>query len=162
MALTPRIEEFGPITIQGAIEHHTPTTMRDSVPGQWKRFVPQIAYIQGRRDQSTYGVWYNVMSGGQPTLLTGVAVGDFSTAPEGLGKSMLRKRTYAKFTHAGDLATIRTTIDAAMREWLPNSGMRHAGSAPGEVAPDFIEAYGPGFDPATGRGDIEVWVPVTR
>ncbi len=24
----------------------------------------------------------------------------------------------------------------------------------------FLERYGPGFDRCTGRGDIEVWIPV--
>jgi predicted transcriptional regulator YdeE len=40
------------------------------------------------------------------------------------------------------------------------------GTVPGQVglsaggAPDFFERYGEKFDPRTGMGDIEVWIPI--
>jgi AraC family transcriptional regulator len=163
MALNPRLEEFGPATIAGLVEQHAPATMRETIPAQWRRFAPDIAYITGRRDPNTYGIWYHVLAG-RPhfSYMTGVAVGDFATTPEHLGRSLLQKMQFAKFAHEGDVTTLRNTIDAIMKQWLPQSGMRHAGSDPGAEAPDFIERYGPGFDPNTGRGDIEVWAPVKR
>ena len=38
-------------------------------------------------------------------------------------------------------------------KWLPESGHEVAD------APDF-ERYGPEFDPTTGNGGLEVWVPL--
>jgi predicted transcriptional regulator YdeE len=29
-------------------------------------------------------------------------------------------------------------------------------------APAFLERYGEAFDPRTGMGDVEVWVPVEK
>jgi predicted transcriptional regulator YdeE len=26
--------------------------------------------------------------------------------------------------------------------------------------PNFIEYYGPGFDPESGSGEVEIWVPL--
>jgi AraC family transcriptional regulator len=42
-------------------------------------------------------------------------------------------------------------------QWLPTSGHERAKA---QGPPDFFERYGEGFDPQTGYGDIEVWVPV--
>jgi AraC family transcriptional regulator len=47
------------------------------------------------------------------------------------------------------------TIDAIGRKWLRDSGY--------EVAPDalgFFERYDEDFDPQTGTGGMEVWMPV--
>jgi AraC family transcriptional regulator len=42
-------------------------------------------------------------------------------------------------------------------EWLPTSGYE-AATSPG--APDFFERYTEEFDPRTGMGGIEVWIPI--
>jgi AraC family transcriptional regulator len=65
---------------------------------------------------------------------------------------------YAVFAHSEHVSKLRNTCEAIWRQWLPNSGHEFARPAPG--APDFFERYGPGFNPQTGMGDIEVWVPV--
>jgi len=41
---------------------------------------------------------------------------------------------------------------------LPESGYQPPRAAAG--APDFFERYGEGFNPLTGMGDIEVWIPI--
>lgn len=41
-----------------------------------------------------------------------------------------------------------------MRTWLPESGLRPAGTA--DAGAYFLERYGEGFDPCTGTGDIQV------
>ena len=43
-------------------------------------------------------------------------------------------------------------------EWLPESGLEVAPAQKG--MPDFFERYGEDFDPRTGYGDVEVWVPI--
>lgn len=162
--LNPRFEEFGPVTIAGLVGQHQAASMQQTMRQQWRRFEPDIAYITGRRDPNTYGIMYNVLRGAREfSYMTGVAVGDFATTPEHLGRSLLQKIRYAKFAHEGDVTTIRNTIDAIMGQWLPASGETHFGkdANPDAVSvPDFIERYGPGFDPKALSGDIEIWLPL--
>jgi AraC family transcriptional regulator len=60
---------------------------------------------------------------------------------------------YAVFSHRSHVSTIRYTIEAIGKDWLPNSGYKAAGD------PDFFERY-KSFDPETGIGDIEIWLPI--
>ena len=43
-------------------------------------------------------------------------------------------------------------------KWLEQSDYRCVDA--GADAPDFLERYGEEFDPQTGTGGIEVWVPI--
>ena len=60
---------------------------------------------------------------------------------------------YAVFSHTEHISTIRRTITAIWNQWLPQSGLKVAD------APSF-ERYDEKFDPATGNGGLEIWVPV--
>jgi AraC family transcriptional regulator len=53
----------------------------------------------------------------------------------------------------GHIAGIRSTIAAIWSKWFPESGHR-ALEAP------TLERYGPAFDPKTGMGGVEIWVPI--
>lgn len=48
----------------------------------------------------------------------------------------------------------------ALRQWLPTSGFEMGRSTAGE--PYALERYGEKFDPVTGTGDIEIWIPIGR
>jgi AraC family transcriptional regulator len=41
-----------------------------------------------------------------------------------------------------------------MNQWLPGSGKEMADSV------GLLERYGKDFDPQTGRGDVEIWIPI--
>jgi AraC family transcriptional regulator len=56
------------------------------------------------------------------------------------------------------VSKLHETCDAIEREWLPRSQYAFAHGTPG--APGFFERYGEDFDPHTGSGDVEVWVPI--
>ena len=60
---------------------------------------------------------------------------------------------YAVFTHGEHISTIRRTVGTIWNEWLPASKLCVAD------APNF-ERYDEKFDPATGNGGLEIWVPV--
>jgi AraC family transcriptional regulator len=77
-----------------------------------------------------------------------------------MARAVIPAGRYAVFTHRGNAADVRQTVDAALSQWLPKSGKEHFKSA--RTAPDFLELYGPGFDPKTGLGDIEVWIPIKK
>jgi AraC family transcriptional regulator len=57
------------------------------------------------------------------------------------------------FTHSEHISTIRRTVGTIWNHWLPASGMKAAD------APNF-ERYDEKFDPVTGNGGLEIWVPV--
>jgi len=57
--------------------------------------------------------------------------------------------------HREHISTIRTTWSTVWNKWLPESGYEVVD------APDF-ERYGEEFDPKTGTGGLEIWIPVQR
>ena len=65
----------------------------------------------------------------------------------------LPAREYAVFTHRDHVSTIDTTIDKIWNEWVPQAGLKVA-SAP------CFERYGEEFDPQTGMGGMEIWIPL--
>jgi len=73
--------------------------------------------------------------------------------PEGLSGTRVPERRYAVFTHKGHVSQLRRTHYTIWNKWLPESGSGFAD------APSF-ERYGEDFNPMTGLGPIEVWMPV--
>jgi AraC family transcriptional regulator len=65
---------------------------------------------------------------------------------------------YAIFCHRGHVSKLKDTAAAIWHEWLPASHRNV--SHPLGGAPQMIEYYAENFDPETGFGDIEVWLPL--
>ena len=78
---------------------------------------------------------------------------DFSDLPRGFGRIRIPEQRYAVFTHTDHVSSIRRTVNTIWNQWLPASGLKAAD------APNF-ERYDEKFDPATGNGGFEIWVPV--
>jgi AraC family transcriptional regulator len=57
------------------------------------------------------------------------------------------------FTHREHISRIRSTWHTIFNQWLPASGYSIAD------APDF-ESYSEDFDPHTGTGVVEIWIPI--
>ncbi|MES1213127.1 MAG: GyrI-like domain-containing protein, partial [Singulisphaera sp.] len=83
----------------------------------------------------------------------GVEVKDDARLPKGFVTVNVPSHQYAVFTHQGHVVGIRATIAAIWSKWFPASEYQ-AANAP------TIERYGPEFNPATGLGGFEIWVPV--
>ena len=147
----PRFEDGRPLLIAGLKEHYTPETM-DRIPEQWQRFGPYIGNIPGQVDQKTYGVCGNI-SAGEFDYLAGVEVSNASGLPAELTHIQIPAQRYAVFSHRGHISTIQSTIEAIGKEWLPKAGYEPTGT------PTFFERY-EDFDPQTGMGDIEIWLPI--
>jgi AraC family transcriptional regulator len=127
-----------------------------AIPAQWHRFVPHIGNVSWEIPGSTYGV---VSSSGDERegfdYMSGVAVRSLDSLPEGLSGIRLQPRRYACFQHHEHVSAIAGTCGAIFEQWLPSSGEQAA-----DGALMLIEHYGPGFDPSTGMGGIEVWIPL--
>jgi AraC family transcriptional regulator len=98
-------------------------------------------------------VIYNFDSEGNFDYMCAVEVGGASALPKGLSNLQVPGRKYAVFCHRGHIAGIRGTMSAIWSQWLPQSGYK-AFEGP------TLERYGPEFNPMTGMGGLEIWVPI--
>ena len=155
--LHPRFESLGPLLIAGLQAHYTFETL-DDIPKQWERFVPQIESVKGRVGEADYGLCLNMSAGDGFDYVTGVQVSHLANLPAGWVSVPIPGQSYAIFSHCGHVSTIRDTAGAIWQQWLPKSGRQPAQTSHGE--PNLIERYGPKFDPNTGTGDIELWLPI--
>ncbi|ULL00020.1 AraC family transcriptional regulator [Bradyrhizobium sp. I71] len=127
------------------------------IPGLWQRFHQEIADIPARvgqgKNQVAYGVCCNGDDAGNFDYIAGIEVADFSDLPRRFGRIRIPEQRYAVFTHTEHVASIRRTVNTIWNQWLPASGLKAAD------APNF-ERYDETFDPATGNGGFEIWLPV--
>jgi AraC family transcriptional regulator len=156
----PRFEQSGELHIAG-LSRLYPRDKLAAIPEQWNKLVTQLQFVQGRVGGDTYGLWYDVLSGGDKPMLyvTGVRVGAFAPIHPGFTYYMIAPLSCAVFTHQGDVSTIRQTVEAIFSQWLPSSGYAHYRQ--NAEAPDFFERY---IEAAGGGkvGAIEIWAPVKK
>lgn len=154
--LPPRIFDRGPLLLAGLVERHD-CLRPEGVPAQWQRFTPWIEAIPNGIGLAAYGVVSDLFFDSDGfQYLSGVEVNDvFGLQPE-LSAQRFPARRYAAFSHQGHVAQIRPTIHTIFNREIERLGL--------EVGnlPNFIEYYGPGFDPERGEGDVEIWIPLER
>ncbi|KRA59357.1 AraC family transcriptional regulator [Caulobacter sp. Root655] len=150
----PRIEQGRALLIAGLAGHYG-CEGPGGIPAQWQRFNEHVGHIPGQIGDVAYGLCLNSDELGNFDYVSGVEVADFSDLPEGFVSARVPAHLYAVFRHAEHISTIRQTMHAIYTEWLPNSDYE-AADAP------FFERYGPEFDPRTGEGGLEAWIPVTK
>jgi AraC family transcriptional regulator len=148
----PRFENGNPLLIVGLGERYDCETSA-AIPAQWQRFQPYIGNIPGQIGRTAYGVKLNPDDEGNFDYLCGVDVSDFSQAPSELNRVRIPAQRYVVFTHRDHISTIRRTVHTIWSQWLPESGHQVAD------APDF-ERYDESFDPHTGTGGLEIWIPI--
>jgi AraC family transcriptional regulator len=148
----PRFTTGKPLLIAGLGERYSCESAA-GIPGQWQRFHQSVADIPGRIGNVAYGVCCNGDDAGNFDYIAGVEVSDFSDLPREFASVRIPEQKYAVFTHRDHISTIRRTINTIWNQWLPASGMKAAD------APSF-ERYDEKFDPLTGNGGFEIWIPV--
>jgi AraC family transcriptional regulator len=153
----PRFVDRPAFAVAGLRRQYTPATAAQFLT-QWTAMRGQLPLITGRVGGDAYGLWYDVLKGREFTYLTGVAVGDFAPVNPQFGSAFMPAAHYAVFTHEGDPNAVRQTIDAALGQWLPQSGREIAQLQDG---PDFFERYSEQFN-TTGKGPVEVWLPIKK
>jgi AraC family transcriptional regulator len=124
-----------------------------AIPGQWQRFHQKVDDIPNRIGKVAYGVCCNGDDSGNFDYIAGVEVSDFSDLPREFSRVRIPERRYAVFSHREHISTIRRTVNTIWNHWLPASGLTAAD------APNF-ERYDENFDPLTGDGGLEIWLPV--
>jgi AraC family transcriptional regulator len=123
------------------------------IPALWNRFHQHVHDLPGRIGQVAYGVCTNGDDTGYFDYIAAVEVADFSDLPRDFSRVRIPEQRYAVFSHTDHISTIRRTISAVWNHWLPSSGHKLAD------APSF-ERYDDKFDPVSGNGGLEIWVPI--
>ncbi len=149
---SPRFETGKPLLVAGVGERYS-CEGSAAIPNQWQRFHQAVDGIPGRVGQVAYGVCCNGDDTGNFDYIAGVEVTDFSDLPREFSRVRIPEQQYAVFTHGGHISAIRSTVNAIWKQWLPASGLKAA------AGPNF-ERYDENFDPQTGNGGFEIWIPV--
>lgn len=147
----PRFEISRPLLVAGLGERYSHENGA-GIPGQWQRFHQSVANIPDRIGKVAYGVCCNGDDTGFE-YIAGVEVSDFSDLPREFSRVRIPEQRYAVFTNKDHISTIRRTVNTIWNQWLPASGLKFAD------APNF-ERYDENFDPLTGNGGFEIWIPV--
>jgi AraC family transcriptional regulator len=147
-----RFEKGKPLLIAGLGERYTCEASK-AIPAQWQRFVPYLGNISRQVGTATFGVSCNGDDEGNFDYIAGVEVADFSDLPAAFSRLRIGPQKYAVFSHREHVSTIRRTVITIWTKWLPESGHEVAD------APNF-ERYGEEFDPETGTGGFEIWIPI--
>jgi AraC family transcriptional regulator len=150
----PRIETGRTLLIAGLSERYTHATSA-AIPSQWQQFHPHIGHVPGQIGNIAYGVFHNIDDSGNMDYITGVEVADFSDLPKTFARLRIPEHLYAVFSHQGHISAIRGTMHAIWNSWLPQSDYQ-ASDAPG------FERYDERFNPDTGLGGFEIWIPVKK
>lgn len=152
-AVTPSRYENGREMLIAGLDAQYTSANKDQIPAQWERFVPHMGKVPGQIGQTTYGVSWNEQPNCDFNYLCGVEVSEAAVLPELFTQLRLKPQRYAVFTHAEHYSKLPQLFESIFTHWLPNSGFKSAG------APCF-ERYTEEFNPETGKGGTEVWIPI--
>ncbi|HEV3164500.1 MAG TPA: AraC family transcriptional regulator [Isosphaeraceae bacterium] len=147
-----RFETKDSVQYAGLVERYA-CEAPQGIAGQWQRFSPYLGRLSGQVGKVAYGVVYNFDSDSNFDYMCGVEHQKTAPVPEGLQALQVPRQKYAVFVHPGHVAGIRGTLSAIWSKWLPESG-HQAAEAP------TLERYGPEFNPVTGMGGFEIWLPI--
>lgn len=148
----PTFETRGPMLLVGLMDHYGYGEM-DAIPNQWQRFQPWLGVIPNQVPYVAYGVICNGDDEGRMDYLSAMEVKDFSDVPPELSRLRLARQHYAVFRHPGHISEMRSVWHTLWADWIP-SRLKRMPDAP------FFELYPESFDPQSGDGGFEIWLPV--
>lgn len=145
-------ETVKPMWIAGLSERCTEETSA-RIPALWQRFLPYIGHVPGQIGRIAYGVICNSSDDGEVDYIAGVEVSGTVDLTKELRRVRIPSAHYAVFVHQGHVSAIRRTWKTIWNKWLPESG-RELADGP------ELERYTETFDPQTGLGGIQIWLPL--
>jgi len=147
-----RIEQGHAMTLVGLSHHYAGEMGVDAGSEQWSEFMSLEGKIASRKDDLFYGACLNGDSKGNMDYLCAVEVTKVNDLPAELTSIQMPARKYAVFTHTGNISGIQ-------QSWKRLFGLLREAKLREEGDVSF-ERYDSRFDPETGDGDVEIWVPV--
>ncbi|MFO0869719.1 MAG: YciI family protein [Pirellulales bacterium] len=148
----PTFQHSGPLVIGGLNRSYTLET-RGQIPQQWESFVPRAGELPAANRENYYGLCWSCRPDGSFDYLAGIEVTTAEGLPSDLVAVPLTERRYAVFPHLDHVSQISRTIELIWTKWVPDCGLSIA------QAPCF-ERYTRDFQPQTGTGGMELWIPL--
>ncbi|MFG5383033.1 GyrI-like domain-containing protein [Yoonia sp. R2-816] len=148
----PRIADHKAMRIVGVSAQCT-FENNAAIPGLWQQFnarEDEVADAPG----PAYGVCCDADEAGNFRYVAGMAADSSVSVPKGMDDVTIPAARYAIFTHEGHISDLPKTVYSIWNKALPDSGLTL------RQAPD-LERYDARFDPQTGRGLVEIWIPVS-
>lgn len=147
----PRLVDGAALLVAGLSERYTCETSI-AIPSLWQRFGPHFGNVPGQKGMVGYGVCCNA-DDDSFEYIAGVEVTDFSGLTAEFGRLRIPPQRYAVFATTDHISMIRRITNTVWSKWLPTSGHQAADG------PNF-ELYPESFDPVTGFGGYELWIPI--
>lgn len=148
----PKFVDAKGLLIAGLNQTYTKET-RIAIPQQWSRFVPMTEGIADAQGKTFYGVSWNTKPDCGFDYMTGFEATASNNLPPEFTSLKIESSRYAIFAHTGHVSAIPKTIDTIWTSWVPECGLETA-KAP------CLELYTSEFDPHTGMGGMEIWIPL--
>jgi AraC family transcriptional regulator len=148
----PRYVSGKPMLVVGLSERHSFDTVKD-IAAQWQSFMSIYGQIPDKTESIPIGVVTNLDEDGNFEYVCGAEVAKFSMIPRTMVKLQVPAQNYAVFAHRDHVSTIGATYSAILNHWLTEHNRRLADGA-------VVERYLETFDPRTGFGGIEIWMPL--
>lgn len=123
------------------------------IPPLWQTLNARAAEFDERALDAGYGVCCDADGQGNFRYVAGFVGIANSPIPKGMDAVTMPAGRYAVFTHKGHIADFPKTVYTVWNKSLPDAGLEP------RQAPEF-ELYDKRFDVATGRGVVELWIPV--
>lgn len=148
----PKIEARKSILLAGLVQTFA-TKDIGGIPSLWEKFNAWHTHIQNGVEHAAYGASLSYSEEDGCEYMCGIEVSSAADLPRELTSRTIPAATYAMFRQPGHITLIRPTIATIWMTWLPQSAY---------VADEkpMIEYYGRSFNPATGEGGFEIWMPV--
>lgn len=149
----PRLVDAPEVLVVGLSVRYT-FSEPDGIPGQWETFMSMLV---GEIAHRIPGIPLSVSSDLRDDLtfayMTGVEVSRIEDVPPPLTSLRIPARRWAVFPHSGHVSTVPDTYAAIWDYGFHDLGLVV------EEAPS-IERHNPTFDPRSGEGGVEIWMPV--
>jgi AraC family transcriptional regulator len=154
--MQPKLLRSPAFDVVGMAGHFTPAT-NTRIPELWARFARRMHEVRHRRGSRTFGLCIDPDPGatgdGAFKYIAAVEVERVADVPAGMVSYHVPESRYAVFTHRGHISRLGATVKQVFGTWLASQPVRRV------AAPDF-ELYDQRFDPATGDGEVDIYVPI--
>ena len=148
----PKIKERDAFRVIGLSTHCTFEDV-SAIPLLWQTFNEREDDIPSAVSGAAYGVCCDADEAGRFRYVAGMETTAATGIPECMDTVSIPANRYAVFTHSGHVSDLPKTVYTIWNKALPDAGLEP------KQAPDF-ELYDRRFDPLTGRGVVEIWIPV--
>jgi AraC family transcriptional regulator len=149
---SPRFVSGAPMLFVGLAQRHA-FGAPQGIPAQWQKFMAAYGDIPDKSQSAPAGVSTDMDDDGNFDYLCAAEVAKFSKTPKGLIELRVPAQNYAVFRHDEHVTKIGATYSAIWNQWLPEHDRIAADGA-------CIERHRDTFDPRTGLGGVDIWIPL--